>query len=143
MAAAIRKHEDLGKRLNLILSVDGIGLITAIAILVRLPEIGTVTREKIAALAGVAPYDNESSEQVRARHIRGGRGRLRKSLFCAALPASFRWNKQLIEFYRRLRAAGKSHKATLIACVRKLLIFVNTVVERGTPWQKATTACQS
>src|SRR5436190_10150474 len=136
LAAAIRKHEDLGKRLNLILSVDGIGLITAIAILVRLPEIGTVTREKIAALAGVAPYDNESSEQVRERHIRGGRGRLRKSLFCAALPASFRWNKQLIELYRRLRAAGKSHKATLIACVRKLLIFANTVVERGTPWQK-------
>jgi transposase len=136
LAAAIRKHDDLGKRLNLILSVDGIGLITAIAILVRLPEIGTVTREKIAALAGVAPYDNESSEQVRERHIRGGRGRLRKSLFCAALPASFRWNKQLIELYRRLRAAGKTHKATLIACVRKLLIFANTVVERGTPWQK-------
>jgi transposase len=136
LAAAIRKHEDLGKRLDLISSVDGIGLITAIAILVRLPEIGTVTREKIAALAGVAPYDNESSEQVRERHIRGGRGRLRKSLFCAALPASFRWNKQLIELYRRLRAAGKSHKATLIACVRKLLIFANTVVERGTPWQK-------
>jgi transposase len=136
LAATIRKHEDLGKRLDLILSVDGIGLITAIAILVRLPEIGSVTREKIAALAGVAPYDNQSSEQVRERHIRGGRGRLRKSLFCAALPASFRWNSQLIEFYRRLRAAGKSHKATLIACVRKLLIFVNTVVERGTPWQK-------
>ena len=136
LAAAIREHEDLGKRLDLILSVDGIGLITAIAILVRLPEIGTVTREKIAALVGVAPYDNESSEQVRERHIRGGRGRLRKSLFCAALPASFRWNKQLIELYRRLRAAGKTHKVALIACVRKLLIFANTVVERGTPWQK-------
>jgi transposase len=136
LAAAIRKHEDFDKRLDLILSVDGIGLITAIAILVRLPEIGTVTREKIAALVGVAPYDNESSKQVRERHIRGGRGRLRKSLFCAALPASFRWNSQLIELYRRLRATGKSHKATLIACVRKLLTFVNTVVERGTPWQK-------
>src|SRR5262245_1030290 len=136
LAAAIRKHDDLGKRLDLIESVDGIGLITAVAILVRLPEIGRVTREKIAALAGVAPYDNESGEQVRERHIRGGRGRLRKSLFCAAWPASFRWNSQLIALYRRLRAAGKSHKAALIACVRKLLIFVNTVVARGTPWQK-------
>jgi transposase len=136
LAGEIRKHEDLGKRLDLIVSVDGIGLLTAVAILVRLPEIGTVTREKIAALAGVAPYDNQSSEQVRERHIRGGRGRLRKSLFCAALPASFRWNRQLIEIYRRLKAAGKSHKAALIACVRKLLIFANTVVARGTPWQK-------
>jgi len=120
----------------LILSVDGIGLITAIAILVRLPEIGTVTREKIAALAGVAPYDNESSEQVSRTPYQRRSWALRKSLFCAALPASFRWNKQLIELYRRLRAAGKTHKATLIACVRKLLIFANTVVERGTPWQK-------
>ena len=136
LAAAIREHDDLGKRLDLIASVDGIGLITAVAILVRLPEIGNVTREKIAALAGVAPYDNESSDQVRERHIRGGRGRLRKSLFCAALPASFRWNSHLIALYRRLTAAGKSHKAALIACVRKLLIFVNTVVARGTPWQK-------
>ena len=136
LVAAIRKHSDLSHRLDLIASVDGVGLRTAVAILVRLPEIGTVTREKIAALAGVAPYDNESSEQVRERHIRGGRGRLRKSLFCAALPASFRWNRQLIEIYRRLTAAGKCHKVALIACVRKLLIFVNTVVERGTPWQK-------
>jgi transposase len=134
LVAAIREHDDLGKQLDLIESVDGVGLLTAVVILVRMPEIGRVTREQVAALAGVAPYDNESCDQVRERHIRGGRGRLRKSLFGAALPASFRWNHQLVALYKRLIAAGKPHKVALIACVRKLLIFVNTVVARGTPW---------
>jgi transposase len=134
LVAAIRVHDDLSKQLDLIESVDGVGLLTAVVILVRMPEIGRVTREQVAALAGVAPYDNESCDQVRERHIRGGRGRLRKSLFGAALPASFRWNRQLVALYRHLIAAGKPHKVALIACVRKLLIFVNTVVARGTPW---------
>jgi len=59
---------------------------------------------------------------------------LRGALYCAALPASFRWNRQLIDLYRRLIAAGKGHKRALVACARKLLIFANTVVARGTPW---------
>ena len=62
--------------------------------------------------------------------------RLRRALYTAALPASFFWNPHLIALYRRLRAAGKVHKSALIACARKLLIFVNTVVARGTPWQE-------
>jgi transposase len=59
---------------------------------------------------------------------------LRRSLFAAALPAAFRWNKALVALYARLIAAGKSHKAALVACARKLLIYANTVVQRGTPW---------
>jgi len=94
-----------------------------------------ITREQAAALAGIAPYDDDSGEQVGVRHIDGGRERLRRALYTAALPASFRWNKQLIALYRRLIAAGKGHKRALIACARKLLIFANTVVARGTPWQ--------
>jgi len=100
---------------------------------VRLPEIGRITREQAAALAGVAPYDDDSGEQFGIRHIDGGRERLRRALYTAALPASFRWNPQLIALYRRLIAAGKQHKRALIACARKLLIFANTVVARGTP----------
>ena len=73
--------------------------------------------------------------EVGARHIDGGRKRLRRALYTAVLPASFRWNPHLIALYQRLRAAGKEHKSALIACARKLLIFVNTVVARGTPWQ--------
>ena len=136
LVAAIRRHRDLAERLDLIGSVDGIGPPTAVAILVRLPEIGKITREQAAALAGIAPYDDDSGEQVGVRHIDGGRQRLRRALYTAALPASFRWNKQLIDLYRRLIAAGKGHKRALIACARKLLIFANTVVARGTPWQQ-------
>jgi transposase len=65
--------------------------------------------------------------------IAGGRGRLRRSLFAAALPAAFRWNKALMALYARLIANGKAHNAALVACARKLLIYANTVVQRGTP----------
>jgi transposase len=135
LVAAIRQYPDLAERLDLIHSVGGTGLPTAVGILVRMPEIGQITREQAAALAGLAPYDDDSGDQVGARHIEGGRERLRRALYLAALPASFRWNPQLIALYQRLRAAGKEHKRALIACARKLLIFVNTVVARGTPWQ--------
>ena len=134
LVGAIRAYRDLAERLDLINSVDGIGLPTAVAILVRLPEIGRITREQAAALAGIAPYDDNSGERVGARHIQGGRKRLRRALFAAALPASFRWNPQLMALYKRLIAAGKEHKRALIACARKLLIFANTVVARGIPW---------
>ena len=135
LVAAIRKHSDLAKRLDLIHSVGGAGLPTAVAVLVRMPEIGQISREQAAALAGLAPYDDDSGDQLGARHIWGGRERLRRALYAAALPASFRWNPQLIALYKRLIAAGKEHKRALIACARKLLIFINTVVARGTPWQ--------
>src|SRR3954464_4412099 len=135
LVAAIRQHRDLAERLALIESVDGIGLPTAVATVVRLPEIGRITREQAAALAGLAPYDDDSGEYVGIRHIAGGRQRLREALYSAALPASMRWNPQLIALYKRLIAAGKEHKRALVACARKLLIFVNTVVARGMPWQ--------
>jgi transposase len=135
LVASIRKHPDLARRLGLINSVPGIGLPTAVAILVRLPEIGQITREQAVALAGLAPYDDDSGEQVGVRHIDGGRKRLRRALYTASLAASFRWNQQLIQFYQRLTAAGKEHKRALVACARKMLIFANTVVARGTPWQ--------
>ena len=135
LVAAIREHRDLAERLDLIVSVDGIGLPTAVAILVRLPEIGRISREQAAALAGVAPYDDDSGDHAGVRHIDGGRERLRRAIYTAALPASFRWNPQLMALYRRLIAAGKEHKRALVACARKLLIFVNTVVARGMPWQ--------
>src|SRR6185312_13073529 len=74
-------------------------------------------------------------DKVGARHIQGGRERLRRALYTAALPGAFRWNRQLIALYQRLRTAGKEHKHALIACARKLLVFANAVVARGTPWQ--------
>lgn len=134
LARQVRKHQDLAERLELILSVDGVGLPTALAILVRMPEIGRITREQAASLAGLAPFDDASAEREGERHISGGRARLRERLYNAALPASMLWNPELMALYKRLTAAGKPHKVALVACARKLLIFVNTVVERGTPW---------
>jgi transposase len=80
LVAAIREHRDLATRLDLIHSVGGSGLPTAVAILIRMPEIGRVTREQAAALAGLAPYDDDSGDQVGVRHIDGGRERLRRAL---------------------------------------------------------------
>jgi transposase len=134
LIASIRTHPDLAKRLALINSIDGIGLPTAVAILVRLPEVGQITREQAVALAGLAPYDDDSGERIGVRHIEGGRKRLRRALYTASLAASFRWNRQLIDLYQRLTAAGKGHKRALVACARKMLIFANTVVARGTSW---------
>jgi transposase len=139
LEAAIRQHRDLAERLDLINSVDGVGIKTAVAILVRMPEIGCVTREQAAALSGLAPYDDDSGTHIGIRHIAGGRERLRGSLYNAALCAAFHWNPQLKAFYRRLTAAEKPHKYALVACARKLLIFVNTVVARGTPWVSSRT----
>jgi transposase len=134
LVATIRQHQDLATRLDLIESVDGIGIKTALVILIRMPEIGRVTREQAAALAGLAPFDHDSGERAGSRHIAGGRERLRHGLYAAALPAAMRWNPQLVALYQRLTAGGKEHKPALVACARKLLIYANTVVARGTPW---------
>jgi len=134
IVAALRTHDDLARRLDLVGSVPGIGERTAVAIVVRMPEIGRISREQAAALAGLAPFDHDSGTHKGPRRIEGGRARLRRSLFAAALPAAFRWNKALIALYARLTARGKAHNAALVACARKLLVYANTVVQRGTPW---------
>jgi transposase len=130
----LRAHKDLARRLDLVLSVPGIGERTALPLIVRMPELGRISREEAAALAGLAPFDDDSGKYKGQRHIAGGRRRLRRSLYAAALPAAFRWNKALIHLYARLIARGKAHNAALVACARKLLIYANTVVARGTPW---------
>lgn len=137
IAAALARYPDLNARLQLVLSVPGIGQRTALAIVIHLPELGRLSREQAAALAGLAPFDDDSGTHRGQRHIAGGRHRLRRSLYAAALPAAFRWNPNLHSLYQRLTARGKPHKSALVACARKLLIYANTVVARGTPWNTA------
>lgn len=134
IARQLRAHHDIAARLDLVLSVPGIGERTALALIIRMPELGRISREEVAALAGLAPFDDDSGKHKGLRHIAGGRGRLRRSLYAAALPAAFRWNKALIALYARLITRGRAHSSALIACARKLLIYANTVVARGTPW---------
>ena len=138
LTKTIFRHEDLANRLRLIESVEGVGRRTAITLLILMPELGQLSREEAASLAGLAPFDDDTGKQRGQRHIAGGRFRVRRALYNAALPASFQWNKRLISLYHRLRDIGRSHKEALIACARKLLIFVNAVLARGSEWQKQT-----
>ena len=108
IAKALRAHDDLARRLDLVLSVPGIGERTALALIIRMPELGRISREQAAALAGLAPFDDDSGTHKGQRHIAGGRGRLRRSLFAAALPAAFRWNKALIASLRAPDRARQS-----------------------------------
>lgn len=134
LLAALRAEPDLARRFELVCSIPGCGERTALSIVVRMPELGQVSREEAAALAGLAPFVHQSGRRAGETHIGGGRERLRRALYRAALPASFSWNEPLKALYRRLTARGKTHKSALVACARKLLIYANAVVTRGTPW---------
>jgi transposase len=134
---SLRAHEDLAGRLDLVSSIDGVGMRTSITLIVRMPELGKVTREQAAALVGVAPYDDDSGNRRGRRQIAGGRARVRHALYAAALPSVFQWNPALGAFYNRLIAAGKEHKVAMVAVVRKIVIYANTVLARGEPWKSA------
>jgi transposase len=136
LSANIARHADLARRLALIESIDGIGHRTGLTLVILMPELGRLTRAQIASLAGLAPYDRNSGNFTGLRRIKGGRARVRKALYAAALPASFQWNQALKTFYGRLRDRGKTHKQALVACARKLLIYANTVLQRDSEWVK-------
>jgi transposase len=105
-------------------------------LIVRMPELGTITREEASSLAGLAPLNKDSGKQEGERHIHGGRKRVRKAIFMAALASAMKWNPQLVDFYAKRKAKGMSHKPAIVACARKLLTMANAVLKRGTPWQK-------
>lgn len=125
-----RETEDLLK------SVPGIGNATARTLLAELPELGTLGRRQIAALAGVAPFNRDSGTFRGRRMIGGGRAGVRATLYMAALVAS-RHNPVIAAFYQRLLAAGKPKKTALVACMRKLLTILNAIIRHRTPWQIA------
>jgi transposase len=140
LQAALSQHEDLLRRFDLVESVASIGARTALSIVIRMPELGQVSREQIAALAGLAPFVHQSGKRKGETHIGGGRKRLRRAVYAAAFAGAFHWNPQLKAIYKRLTERGKCHQQALVACARKLLIFANTVVARGTPWEPNLTA---
>jgi transposase len=135
LAAALRTHGDLAERFRLVLSVPSVGERTALALLIRMPELGRVTRGQAASLAGLAPFVRQSGKWQGQARIGGGRSRVRRSLFAAAFPGAHHWNEALIGLHGRMRARGASHACAIVACARKLLVQVNAVVARGTPWK--------
>jgi transposase len=117
----------------LLRSVPGVGPVTSITLLAGLPELGKLSSKEIASLVGVAPMNRDSGLMRGRRTISGGRSAVRTALFMAALVASKR-SPQLAPFYERLVEGGKPKKVALVAVMRKLLITLNAVVARGTPW---------
>jgi len=114
-------------------SAPGIGAITASTLVADLPELGQLNRQKIAALVGVAPFNHESGKQRRKRRIFGGRTSVRSVLYMATLSA-IRHNPIIKSFYQRLLDKGKLKKVALTACMRKLLVILNSMVKSGHDW---------
>jgi transposase len=119
---------------DLLTSVPGVGPIIARSLIAELPELGTLDRRQIAALAGVAPFTRQSGQWRGRSFIGGGRASVRASLFIGALVAS-RYNPALKVFRDRLVAAGKPKMVALIAVARKLLTILNAILREKTPWR--------
>jgi len=120
-------------RKQLIVDVKGIGERTASTILVQLPELGKLSNKQISALAGVAPFCNDSGERKGKKMIWGGRKEVRTALYMPMLCA-IQHNKTIKAFYDRLIAKGKIRKVAVIACMRKLLTILNAMLKNNTPW---------
>jgi len=123
----IDKDGGLGVRLRQLCQVEGVGKTTAMNLLAELPELGRLNRTRIAALAGLAPFNRDSGGATGQRHIRGGRANVRRALYMAALTAT-RCNPVLGPFYRQLRARGKGHRVAITAVMRKLLVHLNQLM---------------
>jgi len=119
---------------EIIESVPGLGEITSAGLIAAMPELGQVSNGVAAALLGVAPYDDDSGKRRGERQIKGGRRKVRNLFYMACLGAATRHNPVLKAFYRRLIAKGKEKKVALVACMRKLIVILNTMVARGQTW---------
>lgn len=135
----IQNTPPLKDKVEKIESVPGVGPTTAALLVTELPELGQLNRRKIAALVGVAPI-NRDSGTVRGKRITGGGRRdLRARLFMPMLSA-IQWNKPIKKFYRRLQDKGKAKMTALVACMRKLLTILNTMLANGQHWNPNVTS---
>jgi transposase len=133
IGSALRECGVWREKVQLLESVPGIARVISVSLLASLPELGTLNRQQIAALAGLAPFNCDSGRWQGKRSIYGGRAAARGALYMAALVGT-RHNPLLRVFYQRLRHAGKPAKVALTACMRKLLVIVNTMIKQHQPW---------
>ena len=129
----LEQDEMLIEKKRILKSIKGIGLVTAIAMLCELPELGALTHKQIAALAGVAPFNRDSGTLKGKRTIWGGRASVRTALYMPTLVA-IKHNPQIRDFYERLLKAGKGKMTAVIACMRKLLIIMNAMIRNKQAW---------
>ena len=131
----IKEDPALQRRYRILLSIPGIGPLTAATLLVDLSELGACSAKAAGMLTGLAPIACDSGERTGQRHIRGGRANVRQILYMAAVTA-IRCNPDLAAFYARLREAGKKPKLALTAVMRKLVVLANTLLHQDRTWQK-------
>jgi transposase len=130
----IRAHESFRFTDELLQSVPSIGDVSSSTLIALLPELGSLSHRKIAALVGLAPFNDDSGRRTGRRHIWGGRSAVRSALYMATISA-LRFNPPIRATYLRLVAAGKPKKVALTACMRKLLTILNAIVRDQTPWR--------
>jgi transposase len=135
LGKAIRASSVWRERDDLLQSTPGVGPVLSYTLVADLPELGTLSRQQIAALVGVAPLNRDSGTLRGKRTVWGGRAHVRAVLYMSTLVA-VRHNPVLHTFYERLRHAGKAPKVALTACMRKLLTILNAMVKHHTPWQQ-------
>jgi transposase len=123
----VASSERLAAEVEILESVRGVGRVSAATLRVVIPELGTLTRQQVAALVGVAPMNRDSGGKSGRRFIQGGRAVARQALYMAALAAA-RWNTVIKARYAHLVAKGKKPKVALVACMRKLLIHLNSLM---------------
>jgi transposase len=133
---AVRGSPAWREREDLLSSVPGVGPVIARTLIAELPELGSIGRKEIAALAGLAPYTRQSGRWKGKTFIGGGRKDVRRALFMGAMTART-YNPPLKAFYERLLAAGKPKMVALIAVARKLLTILNAIIRTKMPWQYA------
>ena len=129
----IDSDDDWNDKAELLVSVPGVGPITIASLLAELPELGHLNRQEIAALVGVAPFNRDSGKFRGTRSIWGGRASVRCTLYMATLSAK-QWNPTIREFAERLESQGKPFKIVTTACMRKLLVILNTMLKNHSSW---------
>jgi transposase len=134
IAALIKATARFAELAEIIESVPGLGSITSAGLIAAMPELGQASNKVVAALLGTAPYDDDSGRRRGERHIKGGRRKIRNLFYMACLGAATRHNPVLKAFYRRLITSGKPPKVALVACMRKLIVILNTMIARRQKW---------
>lgn len=133
MMDRISQDPVLKQTYEILISMPGVGRVSALTILGGLGEIGCLTKKEVAALVGVAPLTKESGLKRGRGHIMYGRANVRKVLYMSALVAC-QHNQPMKEFYRRLTEKGKAKKVAIIAVLRKMIVTLNAMVKTGTAW---------
>ena len=136
----MRSDDDWKQRFDLLKGVPGVGDATAAALVAELPELGRLNRQEISALVGVAPYADDSGRHQGRRSTRGGRRLLRSTLYMAALTAIAIQPRHQGVRRRGSGENGKRGKVVIVACMRKLLVILNTMVKQNSPWRGMTPA---